>query len=338
VKLATMNAVDLEEATEDMLSETAGDAVDDVIESFKQEKASLERFREALEKAIQAIQSEESPKPLVLFIDELDRCRPTFAIELLERIKHLFDVKNMVFVLSIDKAQLEAITAAVYGERIDAPEYLRRFIDLEYTLPVAHTKQYTRVLIERHGFNSFFEARRSYSELQYDYDNFVEAFVQLSGIFGMSLRAMERCLTRLAAVLTQTQENQYLDPFVCAFLIVVRTMRPELYKGLTSGELAPRELMAAVINPPGGRAFADSRVPTVIEAYLIAGDIDRVRGEETQKELRELAEREPTTKDTIQARELVDMLRHVSGRSFRGFSTSSVANKIDLASRVGDDR
>ena len=107
VKLATMNAVDLEEATEDVLSATAGDAVDDVIESFKQEKASLERFREALESAVKAIQSEDAPKPLVFFIDELDRCRPTFAIELLERIKHLFDVKHMVFVLSIDKAQLE---------------------------------------------------------------------------------------------------------------------------------------------------------------------------------------------------------------------------------------
>lgn len=338
VKLATMNAVDLEEAAEDVLAATAGDAVDDVIESFKQEKASLERFRDALESAVQAIQSEDAPKPLVFFIDEFDRCRPTFAIELLERIKHLFDVKNMVFVLSIDKTQLEAITAAVYGERIDAPEYLRRFIDLEYTLPVAHTKQYTRVLVERHELNSFFEARRSYSELQYDYDNFVEAFVQLSEVFGMSLRARERCLTRLAVVLTQTQENQYLDPFVCAFLIVVRTMRPELYKGLISGELTPSELMATVVNLPRGRAFANSRVPTVIEAYLIAGDIDRVRGEETRRALRELAEREPTSKDTIRARELVEMLGHVSGRRFRDFSTSYVANKIDLASRVGDDR
>ena len=219
-----------------------------------------------------------------------------------------------------------------------APTYLRRFIDLEYTLPVVHTKQYTRVLVERHGFNSFFEARRSHSELRYDYDNFVEAFVLLSEAFGMSLRARERCLTRLAVVLTQTQANHYLDPFVCAFLIVVRTMRPELYKGLISGELSPRELMATVMNLPRVRAFADSRVPTVIEAYLIAGDIDRVRGEETQRALRELAEREPTTKDTIRARELVDMLRHVSGRSFRDFSTSYVANKIDLASRVGDDR
>lgn len=59
---------------------------------------------------------------------------------------------------------------------------------------------------------------------------------------------------------------------------------------------------------------------------------------ETRRELGEQAKREPTTKDTIRAQELVEMLGHVSSRRFRDFSTSYVANKIDLASRVGDDR
>lgn len=338
VKLATMNAVDLEEVTEDVLSSAAGDAVDDVIEVFKQEKASLERFREALSDAVKAVRPEECRAPLVFFIDELDRCRPTFAIELLERIKHLFDLPNLVFVLSIDRMQLEAITAQVYGARIDASEYLRRFIDLEYMLPVPHAKEYTRVLIERHGFKSFFDARRNYSELVYDYDNFVEAFTQLSSVFGMTLRARERCLSRLAVVLTQTPVDHYLDPFVVALLIVVRTMRPEMYKDLMSGALSPRELVSNIKGLPGARVFAESRVPTIIEAYLIAGDVDRERGEKVQKELRALAEGQPTSNEGIRARELVEMLGHVGGRRFRGFSMSYVANKVDLVSRLGDDR
>lgn len=336
-KLATMNAVDLGGVTEDVLSAAVGDAADDVIESFKQDKASLERFRAALEDAMKEVQSDEASKPLVFFIDELDRCRPTFAIELLERVKHLFDVKHIVFVLSIDKKQLEAITAAVYGERIDAPEYLRRFVDLEFSLPVIHTKQYTRVLIERYGFKGFFDARRSYSELAYDHDNFVEAFAQLSGVFGMSLRARERCLTRLAVVLTQTPENHYLDPFVASLLIVIRTVRPDLYRGLMSGELAPRKLMSIIKELPGAHAFADSRVPAVMEAYLIAGDVNRERGDAVQKDLRALAEAKPDSADGLRARELVGMLGHVGGQRFRDFSTSYVANKIDLASRIGDD-
>jgi hypothetical protein len=329
--------LDVSEVAEDVLSGAAADAADDLIESFKQERASLERFRAALEDAVKAVQLDGTSKPLLFFIDELDRCRPTFAIELLERVKHLFDIENMVFVLSIDKKQLEAITAAVYGERIDATEYLRRFIDLEYTLPVAHTKQYTRVLIDRHGFKSFFDARKSYSGLAYDYENFVESFTQLSSTFNISLRASERCLTRLAVVLTQTSENQYLDPFLASFLIVLRTMRPDLYTAFISGELSPRKLMSAVKDMPGGRVLAGSRVSTIIEAYLIAGDIDRERRDDVQRELRALAEVEPAAVDSRLARELIDMLDYVVGAGRYGFSTDHVASKIDLASRVGKD-
>ena len=104
-----------------------------------------------------------------------------------------------------------------------------------------------------------------------------------------------------------------------------------------SGEIAPRKLMSLIKEFPTARSFADSRVPTVMEAYLIAGDIDRERGEAVQKELRNLAEAKPDSPEGHRARELVDMLGHVMRRGLRDFSTSYIANKIDLASRLGDD-
>lgn len=135
IKMGTMGVLDVDEAIEEATADAASEAASDLIDAFQKEKASLEQFRDALEKAVGKLSENDPPRPLIFFIDELDRCRPSYAIELLERVKHIFDVPNMVFVLSIDKKQLEAITAAVYGERIDAPEYLRRFIDLEYALP-----------------------------------------------------------------------------------------------------------------------------------------------------------------------------------------------------------
>ena len=72
--------------------------------------------------------------PLVFIIDELDRCRPTFAIELLERVKHIFDVPNIVFVFGINRDELTKSLVSVYGE-IEAGEYLRRFFDMEFILP-----------------------------------------------------------------------------------------------------------------------------------------------------------------------------------------------------------
>ena len=71
-----------------------------------------------------------------IFIDELDRCRPTYAIEMLETVKHLFNIPNLVFVLSTDTAQLEHSIKVVYGEGFDAREYLSRFFEQRLLLPM----------------------------------------------------------------------------------------------------------------------------------------------------------------------------------------------------------
>ncbi|MBK7493258.1 MAG: hypothetical protein IPI17_15895 [Nitrosomonas sp.] len=67
-------------------------------------------------------------KPLFIFIDELDRCRPLYAIELLERIKHLFVYQGIVFVIATDTEQLKHSINAIYGSGFDSTTYLRRFL------------------------------------------------------------------------------------------------------------------------------------------------------------------------------------------------------------------
>ena len=336
VKLITMGGLDLEEAQEEVLASVVGDTTDDLIESFKKEKQSLDKFRQALEEAIGVIAKDDAIRPLIFFIDELDRCRPSFAIELLERVKHLFDVKNIVFVLSIDKKQLEAITAAVYGERINAPEYLRRFIDLDFVLPLPHTKAYTREMIMRFDFKDFFEARKKHTSLAYDYDNFVEAFTLLAATFDMSLRDRERCLTRLGVALTQTSEDHYLDPIVLSLLIVLRLKKYDLYRDLMAGVTAPRELMDTLRTLPNSHAFFKSSIANVLEAYLIVGDVIADRSNERLDNLSEQSKLE--NNEGQRARTLLGIARGIGGTWGRSFSIKDVANKVDLAGRIGDGR
>ncbi|QDE47832.1 hypothetical protein EIN43_17235 [Enterobacter hormaechei] len=66
--------------------------------------------------------------PTFIFIDELDRCRPNYAIDMLETIKHLFDINNVVFVIATDKEQLSHSICSVYGSGFDATRYLDRFL------------------------------------------------------------------------------------------------------------------------------------------------------------------------------------------------------------------
>lgn len=69
-------------------------------------------------------------------IDELDRCRPSYAVELLEIAKHIFAADRIVFVLAINRDQLAHAVKALYGIEFDAEAYLRRFFDLDFHLPV----------------------------------------------------------------------------------------------------------------------------------------------------------------------------------------------------------
>ncbi|RYG88554.1 MAG: hypothetical protein EON58_19890 [Alphaproteobacteria bacterium] len=70
--------------------------------------------------------------PLFILIDELDRCRPTYAIEMLEQVKHLFDIDNTIFLIATDGDQLAHSIRAVYGEGFDGAGYLLRFFHRHY--------------------------------------------------------------------------------------------------------------------------------------------------------------------------------------------------------------
>lgn len=77
----------------------------------------------------------ERAQKLVIFIDELDRCRPSFAIEMLERIKHYFDDERVIFVVSLNKEQLIHTITNYYGSGFDATRYLNKFFDVNINLP-----------------------------------------------------------------------------------------------------------------------------------------------------------------------------------------------------------
>lgn len=77
----------------------------------------------------------ESAQKLVIFIDELDRCKPSYAIEMLERIKHYFDDERIIFVVSVNKEQLVHTISKFYGDAFDSTGYLNKFFDINLYLP-----------------------------------------------------------------------------------------------------------------------------------------------------------------------------------------------------------
>ncbi len=86
---------------------------------------------------------------LVVLIDELDRCKPSFAVQLLERIKHYFSNDRITFVFSVNLKELQHTVRHFYGDGFDASRYLDRFFDYRMTLPPANmTKYYQEIGLE----------------------------------------------------------------------------------------------------------------------------------------------------------------------------------------------
>ena len=137
--MLNLDRVDLGDYNEEELIKLSEKLGELSINEISADKTIRRKFKEEMIKYQQDIN-----KKIVFFIDELDRCRPTFAIELLEVIKHLFNINNFIFIISIDKEQLAHSVSTIYGLNMDTLGYLRRFFDLDYKLPQIDLYEYIR--------------------------------------------------------------------------------------------------------------------------------------------------------------------------------------------------
>jgi hypothetical protein len=129
-----------EEVSDELFAVAGSVGIDEIgnklLASFEEEQTTIETFRVSLGQTVEVLTDETDVEPPVfILIDELDRCRPSYAIETLERIKHLFSVKNVAFIVSTDTRQLGAAVAGVYGGSFDGAKYLERFFDRTFKFP-----------------------------------------------------------------------------------------------------------------------------------------------------------------------------------------------------------
>lgn len=123
----------------------SGEKLLKAIEStFQTKKSNVEKFREQLKATI----GKNKEKKMYVFIDELDRCNPIFALKLLEIAKHLFSVQGICFVLSMNRNSLKSTIEKNYGlEDLAASEYLERFFDFQFQLPEPDRAKYAAIEI-----------------------------------------------------------------------------------------------------------------------------------------------------------------------------------------------
>ncbi len=216
-----------------------------LIDAYLQNTATKDQLSVSLATMAQAVY-DETGHPLVFIIDELDRCRPTFAIELLERVKHIFDVPHLVFVFGVNRVELVSALRSIYGE-IDASTYLRRFFDMEFILPIVDPERFCQHLMQEYAVAETFEDKSQRARENVHNREFRElagGFPIVVGDMGLSLRDIDYCVRLIALVSRNLGAGHYMHPELLTLLVALKVVNPELY-----GEFVRRRTSAAeVIN------------------------------------------------------------------------------------------
>ena len=223
------------------------------LEAYLEQRSTKAKLKKRLAK-MSAKVVDETKHPMVFIIDELDRCRPTFAIELLERVKHIFDVPNLVFVFGLNRDELSKSLQSIYGE-IDSDVYLRRFFDIEFTLPEVDAKSFAGHLIEKFELANFFTMLGTNVHFRPDagsYPKLLGSIPLFWGHLGLSLRDIDYCVRMIALVGKNLEpSHDRYAPWLLALLIPLKLMTPALYRQYIQGNCLGSDVMN----------YIDERVP-----------------------------------------------------------------------------
>lgn len=216
------------------ISTSAEKYIKERLTNHKKERDSIEHFKKFLSTIPNEL-TNKSDSPLTIIIDELDRCRPSFAVEMLEKIKHLFSVENVNFLLVINKGQLQESIRATYGANINAHTYLQKFITIEATLP------------KKKGRNSDIQRYCHYLADQYDIGNrdWVELFTSLGTQLNCSLRELERIYSNLAIMLMTERPSADINTALISAICVLKVMRPGIFLRMTESNVPIRDIQDA---------------------------------------------------------------------------------------------
>ncbi|HMS28109.1 MAG TPA: P-loop NTPase fold protein [Burkholderiaceae bacterium] len=235
VKVVGVDSDSLVEGILDAGSDASDKAIEKMLATFSETKATTESFKKKL---TELAQSNGENAPLIVIIDELDRCRPTFALELLERVKHLFDVPNVVFILFIHTPALHSSIRKTYGQDINPSEYLKKFISITLGLPIAQTNKYYKT--------EQVEFIRRFVETQYPAPpdglaqgevNFRTTLIDISAYFNASFRDIENVMLLWQLINRKIQiSSQYI-----AYGLLLKICDPKQLKSLQDNNIAGYE-------------------------------------------------------------------------------------------------
>lgn len=172
------------------------------LEEYKKYKELVTSFKISLSK---------DEKLKVIVIDELDRCKPTYAIELLETVKHFFGVKNIIFIFLVNKEQLKSIASTSYLTEDKCSEYFEKFFDIQFNLPKLEYEDFIQIEYDKYNQPQTYKVNDeniSADNIRIYESLFLEAFVSNCDSSTISPRNFIKSFKKFRILLTSLSDEE----------------------------------------------------------------------------------------------------------------------------------
>ncbi len=214
------------------MSAAASKAVQYMLDEHEGKAKAITALKQSVSQWLEAVNGlTDKQYPAFVFIDELDRCRPSYAVEMLETIKHIFDIKGVVFVVATDTRQLQHAVRVVYGQGFDADIYLGRFFNTRYALKKMPLKELLSVHcdLDKLSLNALRQKGIESWPKPMDDNVHFENLSTIYRILKLSERESIQITERLVSIVDNLSNEMPLDIYYLAVLMCLKEKHFKLY-------------------------------------------------------------------------------------------------------------
>lgn len=217
-------------AFSELAEKTSEKFVVDHISKLKSKSADLNAVKGILSDAVKDIKGSK----LVIFVDELDRCSPGFAIRFLERLKYLFNTESVVFVLLWNRIQIQAAVDTFYGKSPHGDMYLDKFVDYAFPLPITGQQNPSSLLVEM--IRRLCLSVNLNTASQFD-ESYFESFSIIASILQLTAREIKHVFA--GYLVSNIRNHSTLE----LWLLGIKVKHPALFNGIRQNNTATHKIV-----------------------------------------------------------------------------------------------
>ncbi len=224
IQVTTGKNLDIKQALETLKNEGGKE----IFDNFNQKKEAITEIKDIISEYTQ-------DKKLLIIVDELDRAKPDYAVHFLEDMKHFFNIENVIFLVAVNRKQMEETVKCLYGQKLNFDGYYGKFFKLEIDLPETYKK-----------IKSFVDDLIQKTNVKYDQndrDHILKNFCFLFRIFELSLREMEHFIIIFNSILSnKTSQLKYIDIICYLFFSCLYFKEKNRFKKILSSDFTVDDL------------------------------------------------------------------------------------------------